>query len=504
MASSSLASRTLKYLALVSGAASSFNIKVPAAVDVALQVAAIAQVLRFLVQRRFKKFLLLSLFSLKYALAKDGEARSTLGHFLYDLSRIPQRLRYNLPPSLLLRRKPMRHGPFARHKADLEAARELGPIVSANRFAFAGTKTFIFVSDPDAVEQVMTDKITYPSRGPTGFTDTTPYGLLGLPSGDLHTKHRRLIGKFMTNRYLEEFSKVIEEETKVLVKKWKEKALQEEPTNVCYDLSMITLQIIMRASVGTTGEEINLQHVEEKDNEDYHGLDYALKEIMISTAFPILGIHPTPRLRFLKQKFERKFKETMRKADELYKNSNGASTIYSTLRSLGTKGKEEDILSDREIMDEMQTIRGAGHETTSHTLSWCLLLLSQNPDCFDKLRSEAHEQISGEIATYEETKNMPYTHMVVYETLRMYPTVPSFPREAAMDSKLLGYDVPKDSLVFVCQNAMNRSEKLWEEPDEFKPERFEKLPELLISKPIGIPNGHNYGFIPFGAVSIIT
>ena len=441
----------------------------------------------------------LILCSVKFRIAKEGEERSALGHALHDLLQLYTRYKLNLPPSMLLRKRPFQYGPFQRHKADLQAARELGPIASANRFALMGTRTFIFVSDPDTVQKVMTDKVTFPSRGPTGFSDQTPYGLLGLPSGDMHTKHRRLIGKFMSARYLESFSEVIADETEVLLKKWQKCAKQAKPSNVCYDLSMITLQVIMRTTVGSTGHDVNLQHVEEKDNGEYHDLDYALKEIMLSTAIPILGLLPTPKLRRVVKRGEERWERIKEIADSSIDSNDQGANIYSTLMNLGKHGKEEERLTEEEIFQEMMTIRGAGHETTSHTLSWAMLLLYQNPECMQKLRQEAAQVLKGSIATFAETKNLPYTHMVVYETLRMYPTVPSFPREAASDTTLLGYDVPKNSLVFVCQNAMNRNEKLWTNPDKFDPERFRELPELLMSKPIGIPGGHNFGFIPFGA-----
>ena len=490
--------KVIRAAALWNAAASTLSLPSSKPVRVFLRVCSLIYFVRLVVAKRLRTVVALLLSTARFPIAKGGEVRTAAGHALHDLLQIYPRYKLNLPPSMLLRRKPFKYGPFQRHKADLQASKELGPIASANRFALMGTRTFIFVSDPDTVKKVMTDKVTFPSRGPTGFSDLTPFGLLGLPSGEMHTKHRRLIGKFMSARYLESFSKIIADETDVLLKKWSSCAKKEEPTNVCYDLSMITLQIIMRTAIGTTGEEGNLQHMDEKDNEDYHYLDYALKEIMISTAFPLLGLFPTPKLRAGLKKSDELWAKIKEEADGSL-NDNGAATMYSSLMNLGKEGKEEDKLSEDEILQEMMTIRGAGHETTSHTLSWALLLLYQNPECMKKLREEAARELSGDIATFEETKRLTYTHMVVYETLRMYPTVPSFPREAACDTQLLGYDVPKKSLVFVCQNAMNRSEKLWTNPDQFDPERFRKLPELLMSKPIGIPDGHNFGFIPFGA-----
>jgi hypothetical protein len=88
--------------------------------------------------------------------------------------------------------------------------------------------------------------------------------------------------------------------------------------------------------------------------------------------------------------------------------------------------------------------------------------------------------------------------MVLYETLRLYPTVPSFPRLSVKRTKLGGYDIPAGALVAVSQQPMNRSEKVWgEDALSFVPERFdpgagEALRKLRPSKPVGmyiVPSG---------------
>jgi cytochrome P450 len=46
------------------------------------------------------------------------------------------------------------------------------------------------------------------------------------------------------------------------------------------------------------------------------------------------------------------------------------------------EAKDEEtgqIFTPQEIIDEFITIRGAGHETTSNTLSWAMMLLAENP-----------------------------------------------------------------------------------------------------------------------------
>jgi hypothetical protein len=105
-------------------------------------------------------------------------------------------------------------------------------------------------------------------------------------------------------------------------------------------------------------------------------------------------------------------------------------------------------LTDREILDEFVTIRGAGHETTSNTLSWAIMLLAQNPVEQDRLFTEVDRRVAGSTPTVDEAEELRLCHMCIYETLRLFPTVPSFPRLAVQNCRLGGFDVPAGELTF--------------------------------------------------------
>uniref|UniRef100_A0ACD5V4Z5 Uncharacterized protein n=1 Tax=Avena sativa TaxID=4498 RepID=A0ACD5V4Z5_AVESA len=81
---------------------------------------------------------------------------------------------------------------------------------------------------------------------------------------------------------------------------------------------------------------------------------------------------------------------------------------------------------------------------------------------------------------------------VILETLRLHPPAPLLiPREAMESCKILGYDVLKGTTVLVNAWAIGRDPKHWDNPEEFKPERFDS----------GIVDfkGTDFEYIPFGA-----
>mmetsp|Transcript_3875 Transcript_3875/g.4466 ORF Transcript_3875/g.4466 Transcript_3875/m.4466 type:complete len:580 (+) Transcript_3875:159-1898(+) len=464
--------------------------------------------LRALVELRRKKYAracMLSLFLFKVKVGERGNSQ-TVYQMLTDYVRYGWiGGTYNLPPDMRSNGAStaiLKYSIWERHKVSREVASKVGPIYAQRGF----NRMFVFVSDTKMVEQVMLDKEAFPSRGETGITDLVGKGLLGAPSGEMHTQHRRIVGSFFSNKWLSHYADVIETETQVLVDKWKKLCAENTPTgdaektNITYDLSMVTLQVIMHACVGNSGAEDggNQQFIPEKDNHEQHALDSALKEVTIATALPFMKYLPSPAHRHKNGSYAAMWKRAIGRAKEIALNPNSPMMIHTALRDARNKDGSE-ALTEEEVLDELNTVRAAGHETTSNTLAWAMLLLVQHPEVAVKLREEVDAVVQGTTVTFEESKQLPYTHMIIWETLRLYPTVPSFPREAAQDVEIAGYDVPKGSLVFVCQSPMNRNPAIWPNPDKFDPDRFQKLPELKPSKPVGVPDGEKFGFIPFGA-----
>ena len=119
--------------------------------------------------------------------------------------------------------------------------------------------------------------------------------------------------------------------------------------------------------------------------------------------------------------------------------------------------------------------------------------LMRNPHVMQKAQAEVRDNIQGKPnVTEDDLPNLKYLRLVIKETLRLHPPAPMLlPREATETTKVLGYDVPKGTTVFVNAWAICRDPKYWEDAEEFKPERFE-------SGSIDF-KGTNFEYTPFGA-----
>jgi cytochrome P450/NADPH-cytochrome P450 reductase len=147
-------------------------------------------------------------------------------------------------------------------------------------------------------------------------------------------------------------------------------------------------------------------------------------------------------------------------------------------------------LSDENIRYQMVTFLIAGHETTSGLLSFALYLLLRNPEVLRKARSLVDEVLGGERPRVEDLSKLRYVEQVLQETLRLWPTAPAFALAPKQAVELGGrYPVTPEDTLFVLIPTLHRDPKVWEEPEAFRPERFE--PDVAAKLP---PNAWK----PFG------
>ena len=144
-------------------------------------------------------------------------------------------------------------------------------------------------------------------------------------------------------------------------------------------------------------------------------------------------------------------------------------------------------MSDQQLRDEVMTLFFAGHETTSHALTWTWYLLSQNADVAQRVYDEVHPVLNGRTPTIEDLPSFPYLEMVVKESMRLIPSVWMFMREPIEDVEIGGYTVPKGSYVAISQYVTHRHPRNFTNPLKFDPERFTPENEKKIPQGAYVP-----------------
>ncbi|KAG7535691.1 Cytochrome P450 [Arabidopsis thaliana x Arabidopsis arenosa] len=136
---------------------------------------------------------------------------------------------------------------------------------------------------------------------------------------------------------------------------------------------------------------------------------------------------------------------------------------------------EPEHYTDDIIKGLVQVMLLAGTDTTAVTLEWAMANLLNHPEVLMKLKTELNNvSVEGRLLEESDTGKCPYLTNVISETLRLYPAAPLLvPHASSADCEVAGFDIPRGTWLFVNAWAIQRDPKVWDDPEAFKPERFE-------------------------------
>ncbi|KAJ3701412.1 hypothetical protein LUZ61_005117 [Rhynchospora tenuis] len=132
---------------------------------------------------------------------------------------------------------------------------------------------------------------------------------------------------------------------------------------------------------------------------------------------------------------------------------------------------------------------GGGTDTTGTVLHWTMSELVKSPRVMKKAQDEVQKLQGRKIVTESDLAELDFLHLVLKETLRLHPVAPLIPRVCQETFNISDFDIPKGTTVVVNLWAIGRDPKYWQDPEEFKPERF-----TAESK-----GKDDFEFFPFGA-----
>jgi len=148
-----------------------------------------------------------------------------------------------------------------------------------------------------------------------------------------------------------------------------------------------------------------------------------------------------------------------------------------------------EAMSNEQLLDEILIIFAAGHETTALAMSWTLYLLDKHPRVLQKLKDQIRDINIPSSPDFNDLANLDYCRQVISESMRLYPPAWITDRIALEDDMVNGHKIFKGEILGLYIYGTHRSPELWDDPDAFIPERFEK------DKMKSIPS---YAYLPFG------
>eukprot|EP00871_Galdieria_phlegrea_P005473 jgi/Galph1/5927/GphlegSOOS_G4570.1 len=287
-----------------------------------------------------------------------------------------------------------------------------------------------------------------------------------------HQKQRRAISKQFNEDFLRHLHDHIRTELKIFIGKLHKACKEHKPVDFDKEATSYTLDVICRTGFGRSADtQLNDSHPVPK------AISVALKETYTNIAsYPIrnvFGFYASPALRHATRVIE-----------------DFCNTVIDSRKSESPEESEKrpkdllDIFLDMKdlpqwnIISEIATFLIAGHDTTSHTMSWLIYEVSQHPEIEEKIRSEV-DSIWGNrddfMLDFEEISKLEYLGLVWRETLRKYPVAATGTFRRLDTSIVLpscGIPLKKGTAILIPPYVLHHHPKFWPEPEKFIPERF--------------------------------
>ncbi|GMJ07292.1 TRANSPARENT TESTA 7, CYTOCHROME P450 75B1 [Hibiscus trionum] len=284
--------------------------------------------------------------------------------------------------------------------------------------------------------------------------------------------------------------------------------LSGKPVVLVEQLSHLTLSIISRMVLGkkhfsVSGDDrivsnsiVSLQELQEIINE-YFFLNGVFN---IGDWIPWLDFLDlqgyVQRMKALRKKLDRfhdhVFDEHKRKKKELG-NDFVAQDMVDLLLHLADEPYPDVKLTSDALRGLTLDLIGGGTDTSAITVEWAISELIKQPQLIRQATEELDKVVGRERWVEEEDiSQLRYMEAIMKETMRKHPVCVLLPPHLAMeDCNVAGFDIHKGTRVFINTWSMGRDPFLWEQPEEFRPERF-------IGRNIDV-KGTNLELLPFGA-----
>ena len=344
---------------------------------------------------------------------------------------------------------------------------------------------------PEHVEHVLQkNPANYLKDGYEHLEPMVGDGLLS-SEGELWRKQRRLIQPAFHKKRLDGMARTMTNATQAMLDRWRERLRAgDKVLDAGTEMSRLTLEIVGRTLFGSAlGGEAS--RGEEALSLVFRlGFDRAGRFVQVP-----FGV-PTPKnLRY--NRGIREMDGIVRSLLEARRNAipeGGDDPMGGDLLDMLLAAHDtEDGITDKQLRDEVLTIMAAGYETTARALGWTFYLLDAHPQAAQGLRAELNGVLGGRTPTVDDLPRLPYTRMVLQESMRLFPPVWGLSRRLKEADEVGGARIPKGNRVIISPYVTHRHPELWPNPEKFDPQRFREA-TLMDRPPRGMPR---YAYFPF-------
>ncbi len=354
-----------------------------------------------------------------------------------------------------------------------QCAREYGDAV---RFRIPGNIYYMF-SHPDAIEAVLRGNHRHfiKDHWTRELSILTGKGLL-TSEGDFWRRQRQMAQPAFQRERIQKYAAVMVEFTDQMLAEWH----GGEPRKIHRDMMRLALRIVTKTLFAADAD----RYVDAVGHALDEGADYFMNPLGFLQWLQWLPLPGAMRYRRAVRQLDRILYDIVRQRKA--RRLDGDDLLG---RLLTARDEQGGRMTDLQLRDELMTLFLAGHETTALVLTYAFHLLARDPEADARLFAELQEVLNGRLPTAADVPRLAYTSGVIHESMRLYPPAWSIGREAIDDCEIADYPVPKGTQIILAQWVVHRDPRWFDEPDAFRPERWQN--DLLKRLPRG-------AYFPFG------
>nr|XP_043638517.1 cytochrome P450 93A2-like [Erigeron canadensis] len=383
------------------------------------------------------------------------------------------------------------------HQAFYKLSSRYGPIFRV----FLGSKPCFVVCSPEIAKEILkTNENVFVDRATNSTADYIGYGSKGLvfsPYGPYWKFMKKLVmSKLLNGQTLDMLSSVRHQEINGFISSISKSAKVGEAMDLGNEMMKLTNNVISIMLMGErcTDMEEGADNVMKLVADlvqaagNFNLSDY----IWLFESLDLQGLGK--KVKKLRARFDVMIERIITEHEEARKHGGEMKDLLHILLDIQQDESMEIKLSRENIKAFILDIFAAATDTTASTIEWGLSELINHPNIMKKAREEIHQAV-GENRLLQESDipNLPYLQAIVKETLRLHPGAPVIARQSTEDSTVVGYHIPAKTHIFINVWALGRDPNHWENPHEFRPERFqEKENELDV-------RGQHFHMLPFGS-----
>ncbi len=342
-----------------------------------------------------------------------------------------------------------------------------------------GQKSMIFAFGPEYNQLVLTNPALFLNAGiahpgpKNSANRRVGFGLLSM-NGAQHKRHRQLTMPPLQHRAMPKYHEDIIKITQTILEPWTTK----RKLDVWVEMKRLTKVIASTLLFGLDDptEAMELSNVFEK----WQDMNISIPVRLFQISF--VGSPYYRMLRLAEQLEEKTIKMINRKRANLSTNATDILSIF-----LQARGEDGKLMTEEELIGQINFLFEASYETSSNSLTWTLFLLSQHPKIMSDLFDELNQVLNGNPPTVEQLNQLPLLERVIKESMRLLAP-PAYSYRVTSGAVRLGpYQLQPGTTVAFSHYITHHMPELFQNPNRFMPERWLSI------------NPSPYEYLPFGA-----